>query len=432
LVALGLLIVGIFYFFDLVAMYLWPAITSKQEGMAFMDNLHRNFTWLVVLFAMAAVSIGFTELIAELQKRETRVRRLVDSNILGIFIWNRDGQIVDANQAFLRIVGYDRNDLVSGRLHWRELTPAEWRDSDDRREAELKSSGIAQPYEKEYFQNGGSRVPVLVGAASFDRAGDEGVVFVLDLTDRKKAEAEFREAQMALAHASRVATLGQLSASIGHEVNQPITAAVTNAHTALRSLTVDPPNLEQARVALTRIVKCGMQASEVIGRINAFIRKTPPRKDALAINEAILEVVGLTRAEAVKSGVSVQTQLSEDLPLIYGDRVQLQQVILNLIVNAIEAMRDLAGTRELLISSNWTEADGISVMIRDTGPGLASLSLARLFEPFYTTKSTGLGMGLSICRSIAEAHGGRLWATPNVPQGATFTLALPVRAHVAA
>jgi signal transduction histidine kinase len=152
----------------------------------------------------------------------------------------------------------------------------------------------------------------------------------------------------------------------------------------------------------------------------------------LSINETILEIIGLTRAEAVKDGVSVQTQLSEDLPLLYGDRVQLQQVILNLIVNAVEAMRDLPGSRELLISSSWTDADCISVMIRDTGPGLAPLNLARLFEPFYTTKSTGLGMGLSICRSIIEGHGGRLWATPNLPRGAVFTFALPVRMDVAA
>lgn len=439
LAAFGLLVVCLFYFADLVGMYLLPAITSQQEAMAFMNNLHRNFSWLAVLVAIAAISVGLAELVAELQKREARVRRLIDSNILGIFIRNRDGQIVDANEAFLRIVGYGRNDLVSGRLRWRELTPAEWRDVDDRREAELKSSGTAQPYEKEYLQKGGSRVPVLVGAATFDRTGDEGVVFALDLTDRKKAEAEvregerrYREAQMELAHATRVATLGQLSASIGHEINQPIAAAVTNAQAALRWLSLDPPNLEEVRQALARIVKSGIQASEVIGRINAFIRKTPSRKDALAINDAILEVVGLTQAEAVKNGVSVQTHLSEDLPLIYGDRVQLQQVVLNLIVNAVEAMRDMAGTRELLISSNWTEADGISVTIRDTGPGLAPVSLARLFEPFYTTKSTGLGMGLSICRSIIEAHGGRLWAAPNVPQGATFTFALPHRTDVAA
>jgi PAS domain S-box-containing protein len=439
LVALGLLIVGLFYFLDLVSMYLLPSITSEQEAMAFMHYLHHNFSWLVVLFALAATSVGFTELVVELQKRDAKVRRLVDSNILGVFIRNHDGQIIDANEAFLRIVGYDRNDLVSGRLRWRELTPAEWREADDQREAELKSSGVAQPYEKEYFQKGGRRVPVLVGAATFDGTGDEGVVFVLDVTDRKKAEAEvregerrYREAQIELAHASRVATLGQLSASIGHEVNQPIAAALTNADAALRWLSIDPPNLDEVRQALARVVKSGNQAREVIGRINAFIRKAAPRKDALSINETILEIIGLTRAEAVKDGVSVQTQLSEDLPLIYGDRVQLQQVILNLIVNAVEAMRDLPGSRELLISSSWTDADCVSVMIRDTGPGLAPLNLARLFEPFYTTKSTGLGMGLSICRSIIEGHGGRLWATPNLPRGATFTFALPVRMDVAA
>jgi PAS domain S-box-containing protein len=439
LVALGLLIVGLFYFLDLVSMYLLPSITSEQEAMAFMHYLHHNFSWLVVLFALAATSVGFTELVVELQKRDAKVRRLVDSNILGVFIRNHDGQIIDANEAFLRIVGYDRNDLVSGRLRWRELTPVEWREADDQREAELKSSGVAQPYEKEYFQKGGGRVPVLVGAATFDGTGDEGVVFVLDVTDRKKAEAEvregerrYREAQIELAHASRVATMGQLTASIAHEVNQPIAATVTNAEAALRWLRRDKPDFDEVRQALDCIVRDGTRAGSVVQRIRDLVKKSPARDEPLDINDAIREVIELTRSEATKNGVIVRTELADDLGIVRGDRVELQQVILNLIVNAVEAMRDLQGSRELLISSSWTDADCVSVMIRDTGPGLAPLNLARLFEPFYTTKSTGLGMGLSICRSIIEGHGGRLWATPNLPRGATFTFALPVRMDVAA
>src|SRR5262245_15450513 len=168
LVVSGLLLVCLFYFADLMSMYVLPAITSAQESMAFMDALHRNLSWLIVLLAMIAISIGFVELLDELQKREARVRRLVDSNIIGIFMWGLDGQIIDANEAFRRIVGYGRDDLVSGRIPWRELTPAEWRDADDRSVAELTATGTAQPYEKEYFQKRGSRVPVLVGAAMLE------------------------------------------------------------------------------------------------------------------------------------------------------------------------------------------------------------------------------------------------------------------------
>jgi len=366
---------------------------------------------------------------------ESKVRRLVDSNIIGIFLW-RDDRIIDANEAFLRIVEYGRDDLVSGRLRWRELTPAEWRDADDRRVAQLKATGIAQPYEKEYFRKSGGRVPVLIGVAAFEGSEDEGVGFVLDLTDRKKAERavreserQYHEAQIELAHANRVATMGQLTASIAHEVNQPITAAVTNARTALRWLRAQPPDIEEARQALDRIVKDGDRAREVVGRIRALVKKAPPRHDDLEINEAILEVIGLTRGEAVKNGVSVQTQLTEALPLVQGDRVQLQQVVLNLIINAIEAMSGVAeGARGLRVSTAKCKSDGVLVAVRDSGPGLGPISLERLFEPFYSTKLGGLGMGLSICRSIIEAHGGRLWATTGVPQGAILNFTLPAHA----
>jgi C4-dicarboxylate-specific signal transduction histidine kinase len=224
-----------------------------------------------------------------------------------------------------------------------------------------------------------------------------------------------------MAHANRVATMGQLTASIAHEVNQPVTAAVTNAEAALRWLGAQPPDLEEVRQALGRIVKDGNRAGDVIGRIRDLIKKAPPRKDGLEINDAIREVIALTRGEAAKNGVSVQTRLAEGLPLIQGDRVQLQQVMLNLIINAVEAMSGVSeGPRELLISTGKAESDGVLVAVLDSGPGLALASLERLFEAFYTTKTGGLGMGLSICRSIIEAHGGRLWATANVPQGAIF------------
>jgi C4-dicarboxylate-specific signal transduction histidine kinase len=213
---------------------------------------------------------------------------------------------------------------------------------------------------------------------------------------------------MELAHANRVATLGQLSASIVHEINQPIAAAITNAQSAL-----NPAHLEGARQAVSRIVTNGDRVGEVISSIRALFKKAPLRKDALEINEAILNVAALTRGEVVKSGVSVQAQLAQALPSIQGDRVQLQQVILNLIVNAVEAMSGVGeGARELLISTDRCESGGVLVMVQDSGPGLPAATLERVFNAFYTTKPGGLGVGLSISRSIIEAHGGDCGSPP--------------------
>jgi signal transduction histidine kinase len=248
-----------------------------------------------------------------------------------------------------------------------------------------------------------------------------------------ESERRYREVQMELAHANRVATTGQLTASITHEVTQPIAAVVNNARAGLHWLDAQPPNLEEVRQAFGAIISDGRRADGVIGRIRALIKKAPPRKEDLEINEAVLEVIALTRTEVLKNGVSVRTQLAESLPLIRADRVQLQQVILNLILNAIEAMSGVGeGARELLISTRKAEPNGVLVGVRDSGPGLAPAFLERVFDAFYTTKSGGLGMGLSICRSIIEAHDGRLWVSPNASLGATFKFTLPVNADHAA
>ena len=365
---------------------------------------------------------------------EAKIRRLVNANIIGIFIWNFDGRIIDANDAFLRLVGYGRDDLVSGRLRWKDLTPAEWRNADERRVRELQTTGICQSYQKEYFHKNGNRVPVLVGGAAFEEKSDEGVAFVLDLTDAKRAEAAIRESeqryseiQNELAHANRVATMGQLLASIAHEINQPIGASITYADAALNFLHAQPPDLGEARLALTEIVQTGIRAANVIDRVRALVKKAPPRKDSLDINSTILEVAALTSGEMSKNGISVQTQFSEHLPAVHGDRVQIQQVLLNLVVNAAEAM---SGTREalkeLLIITEKAGSDGVRVAVHDSGPGLTIENAERVFDAFYTTKTSGLGMGLSICRSIVEAHQGQLWATANTPRGVVFQFTLPL------
>jgi PAS domain S-box-containing protein len=391
---------------------------------------------LKLLASQAAIALENARLYRDLEERERKIRRLVDANIVGINIWDVEGRIIEANEAFLQMVGYSREDLVSDLVRWTDLTPPEWRDLIPHQIAELKRTGTAPPYEKEYFRKDGSRVPVFIGSALFDERRGQGVAFVLDLTERKRAEAEARESerryhevQMELAHANRFATMGQLTASIAHEVNQPIAATVTNAQAALRWLGRRPPDLEEVRQALGRIVENGNRAGDVIDHIRALIKKAPPQMDRLEINEAMREVLELARGELAKNGVSVQTDLLDCLPLIEGDRVQLQQVMLNLIMNAIEAMSGVSdGERELVISTGRVEADGVLVAVRDSGPGLAERSVERIFDPFYTTKPAGLGLGLSICRSIVEAHGGRLWVTANQPRGALFQFTVPTHA----
>jgi C4-dicarboxylate-specific signal transduction histidine kinase len=283
--------------------------------------------------------------------------------------------------------------------------------------------------------NGGKRYVSVSGLPVFDKArrfnGYRGVA--RDITERKRASEALREVQMQLAHANRVATVGQLTASIAHEVNQPIAAMVTSAEAGLLWLGAESPNLDETRRAFGLIVRAGDRAGAVVGRIRALIKGAPRRNECVEINAAICEVVELSRSEAVKNGVVVQTDLGDDLPLVPGDRVELQQVILNLILNAIEAMSATSEvSRELLITKSKNTSDEVLVAVRDSGPGLAPAALEHLFEAFHTTKPNGLGLGLSICRSIIEGHGGRLWASANSPRGAVFQFTLPVNQDVAA
>jgi PAS domain S-box-containing protein len=501
-----------------------------------------------------------------LSERETKIRRLVDANIVGIIIWNIDGQIIEANDAFLRMVGYDREDLASGRVNRTDLTPREWHERDARTLAELKASGIVQPFEKEYFRKDGSRIPVLIGVTAFDEDQNQGVGFVLDLTERKRAEVELREseqnyrtlfesidegfctievmfdhnekpldyrflqispsferqtgiknavgrrmreiapqheehwfeiygrialtgeamrfeneakqlkrwydvyafrvedpkcrrvgilfnditerkqteerlraseqrfldAQMELARVTRVTTMGELTASIAHEVNQPLAAVRANAEACLRWLDRPTPDLDAARQSVGWVISDSNRASEVIRRVRTLTKKSDIEMVPLDVNDVVMETIALVQRELISHQVSLRTELASPLPMVLGDRVQLQQVIINLVMNGIQAMQSVTDrSRELVIRSGRDETRQVIVSVTDCGTGISGENASRLFNPFFTTKSSGMGMGLSISRSIMEGHGGRLWATANVPHGATFQFILPVNADTA-
>jgi len=250
--------------------------------------------------------------------------------------------------------------------------------------------------------------------------------------ERKRAEEALLRAQSELAHVTRVATLGETTASIAHEINQPLGAIVINANACLRWLTAS--NVAEARQSAERIRADAHRAGEIINRIRSFAKKASPQKDWMHINHTVRDVIALARSELEQNRIALETQLSDTVqPLIFADRIQLQQVILNLIMNAVEAMSEMSGgPRQLLIRTDANESGGIVVAVRDSGPGLKPEDLHRLFTPFYTTKPQGMGMGLAICRSIIEAHGGRLWATANLDRGATFRFTLPTGGGTAA
>jgi PAS domain S-box-containing protein len=260
-----------------------------------------------------------------------------------------------------------------------------------------------------------------------DASGElEFVGAVMDITASRRAEEQLNLAFAELAHVARLTTVGELTATIAHEVNQPLTGLLTSGNACLRWLGADPPNLEAARRAVERMINDGTRAGEVVSRIRAMVRKSPPRTDSLNIGDTLTEVIALIRGEIQRNSILLRTRLPDDLPPVLGDRIQLQQVILNLIVNAIDAMSGVAeGRRELLVAAEKDDANGVLVTVRDCGTGLDPALLDQLFEAFYTTKAHGMGMGLAISRTIVEAHGGQLWATPNVPHGATFQFRLP-------
>jgi PAS domain S-box-containing protein len=362
---------------------------------------------------------------AALRASEERWRCMFEIASVGIATTDFESRrYLTVNESFQRMTGYTEAEL-------RNLTTFELTHEDDRAamQERIDSGTVGRLQRKRYRRKDGdvlwADVTSFVVPATDSTPAFRGAV-VVDISDRKRAEEALQQAQADLARLNRVMLLGEMTASIAHEVNQPIAATVTNAHAGLRWLGAQPPDLEETRQALGRIVRDGSRAGEVIDRIRALVRKVPPRRELSDINEAIREVIALTQTEVQQNRVGLQTRLARDLPLVPADRVQLHQVIMNLIVNAIEAMSSVDDrSRELTISSGNDDASAVFVEVQDTGPGINPADLDRLFQSFYTTKLDGIGMGLAISRSIVEAHSGRLSAAPNQPHGAVFRFTLP-------
>jgi PAS domain S-box-containing protein len=344
------------------------------------------------------------------------------------------GDAVHLSEEWYRIYGFDPENGPPTFEERRQRTHpedrAKWQGAIDRAIAE--KSG----YEVEFriLLPGGTVKHIhTVGHPVLNASGDlaQFVGSSTDITERKRAEEALRQAQADLAHASRVTTMGELTASLAHEVNQPIAAAITDANTCLRWLTRDQPDLEEAREAASRMAKDATRAADIITRIRLLFRKASPQPELVDVNEVIREMIVLLRSEVRRYSISVRPELAEGLLPVMGDRVQLQQVVMNLMVNGIDAMKDVDGMRELVIKSEPAEHEEIVVSVTDSGVGLPPQQAEQIFNAFFTTKPHGTGMGLRISRSIIESHGGRLWAANNSPCGARFCFTLPAKAEAA-
>jgi PAS domain S-box-containing protein len=354
----------------------------------------------------------------------------------GSWAWQVPGrEALHLSEEWFRIYGFTPEEGLSAwgkrlqRMHPEDR--AKWQAITDRAIREKSD------YEGEHrilLPDGTVKYTHTVGHPVLNASGDvvQFVGTVMDVTERKRAEQErerLRQAQADLAHVNRVATMGELTASVAHEVNQPIAAAVTNAKTCLRWLTRDQPDLEEARAAAMRIVNDGTRAAEIIKRVRLLFKKETSERELVDINEVVEEMVVLLRGEAMRYSISLKTELEANTPRVMADRVQLQQVLMNLMLNGMDAMKDANGTRELIIKSQRGENDQVLVSVNDTGVGLPPEQADRIFTAFFTTKPHGTGMGLSISRSIVESHGGRLWAADNAPRGASLCFSLPAKAE---
>jgi PAS domain S-box-containing protein len=376
--------------------------------------------------------VGSSTDITERKRAEQATRLLaaiVESSHDAIVSKSLKGVISSWNKGAERLFGYAAEEAVGQNITL--IIPSERRDEERAIVERLKRGERVDHFETVRMRKDGSLLDVSLTISPMKDAS--GCVvgaskLARDITERKRAEEALRQAQTDLAHASRLTTMGEFTASLAHEVKQPIAAAVTDANTCVRWITRDEPDLKEAREAAWRIVKDAKRATEIINRVHLLFKKGTPQRELVDVNEVAREMIVLLGDEASRHSISVRTELAEDLPHVIGDRVQLQQVLMNLIVNGVDAMHDVDGPRELIIKSQPAENNELLLSVSDTGVGLPRYQVDQIFNAFFTTKTHGTGMGLRISRSIIESHGGRLWAADNSPRGASFCFTLPTKA----
>jgi PAS domain S-box-containing protein len=355
---------------------------------------------------------------------------IVESSHDAIVSKSLDGVITSWNKGAERLFGYTAEEAVGQNITL--IIPPERRDEERTILEQLARGERVDHFETVRMRKDGSLLDVSLTISPMKDVSGRVVgasKLARDITERKRAEEALRQAQTDLAHASRLTTMGEFTASLAHEVKQPIAAVVTNANTCVRWITRDEPDLKEACEAASRIVKDAKRASEIINRVHLLFKKGTPQRELVDVNEVAREMIVLLGDEASRHSISVRTELAEDLPQVIGDRVQLQQVLMNLIVNGVDAMHDVDGPRELIIKSQPSENNELLLSVSDTGVGLPRDQADQIFNAFFTTKTHGTGMGLRISRSIVESHGGRLWAADNSPRGASFCFTLPTKAE---
>jgi PAS domain S-box-containing protein len=385
---------------------------------------------LCVLAFLALVYVAYRVRVGQLRAQEENFRETIESIPAMAFVSLPDGYRTFVNKGWVEYTGMTvERSLGSGWhavIHPGDLKRVlrEW-------DAAL-ASGRPMYYEARYrrAEDGQYRWFIVRVAPQRNKRGKIGKWFgtLTDIEDRKRAEEEREKLRADLAHVNRVSTLGEMAASLAHEIKQPIAAAITSANSCVEWLAHEPPNLDRARAAAGRIDNYGNRAAEIIDRIRSLYKKSPPQRELVEVNEIIREMVELLRTEATQYAVSIRTDLVADVPKITADRVQLRQVFMNLILNAIEAMKETGGV--LTVKTQLGENGHLLILVSDTGMGLPKEKTEQIFDAFFTTKPQGSGMGLSISRSIVESHGGRLWATANNGRGATFHFTLPTAAEV--
>ncbi|HET6327087.1 MAG TPA: PAS domain S-box protein [Planctomycetaceae bacterium] len=362
----------------------------------------------------------------DLRRSETRFRRLFEVNIIGVLFSDIYGNVIDANEAFLKMTGYSRADLP---LRWDNMTPREWSHASELAVQQLVREGTVPPLEKEYIRKDGTRVPVLIGSALLDRDTWQCVTFVIDLTGRKAAEEQVREVNLQLEHASRLSVMGEMLADLAHEIHQPIGAIANNASGSLLRLKQGELTVDALEERLREISTESMRVASVVRSIREFIRLREPERQLVDINLTVMDALQLTRLERREHRVAVILRPDGNLPLALADRVQITQVLLNLFSNAIYAVSAARCESPKLLVSTYVNAAGfLEISVADNGAGIAAENLPKIFKRFFTTKSSGLGLGLPISLSIIESHGGNLWCDSVPGESTVFRFTLPAQA----